>query len=158
MRKKSPYSELLWSAFFRIRTEYGECGKMRIRITPNTVSLNAAETAQKDLQNYKYQGNHCSFSKPPQASTNSMKNDYLKIARTFFTGRSIFSYLSRSTCYNFCTALTKSFKLHFLEIAFYSLKTDQSLHSYSNPVRNNGLWKSFKITFFSVFFFEKRKS
>ena len=24
MRKKSPYSELLWSAFSRIRTEYGE--------------------------------------------------------------------------------------------------------------------------------------
>ena len=38
-----PYSELFWSAFSRIRTEYGEipdilskCGKMRTRITPNT--------------------------------------------------------------------------------------------------------------------------
>ena len=33
LRKKSPYSELFWSAFSRIRTEYG---KMRTRITPNT--------------------------------------------------------------------------------------------------------------------------
>ena len=24
LRKKCPYSELFWSAFFRIRTEYGE--------------------------------------------------------------------------------------------------------------------------------------
>ena len=30
MRKKSPYSELLWSAFSRIRTEYGEI----LRISP----------------------------------------------------------------------------------------------------------------------------
>ena len=38
--KKCPYSELFWPAFSRIRTEYGEnmreCGKIRIRITPNT--------------------------------------------------------------------------------------------------------------------------
>ena len=45
--KKCLYSELFWSAFFRIRTEYGEryvvslrilsdCGKMLTRITPNT--------------------------------------------------------------------------------------------------------------------------
>ena len=43
---KCPYSELFWSAFFRIGTEYGEtpysvpmrenAGKMRTRITPNT--------------------------------------------------------------------------------------------------------------------------
>ena len=43
LRKKCPYSVLLWSAFSRIQTEYSEslriqseCGKMRIRITPNT--------------------------------------------------------------------------------------------------------------------------
>ena len=50
LRKKCSYSELFWSAFSRIRTEYGEilrispylvrmqenAGKMRIRITPNT--------------------------------------------------------------------------------------------------------------------------
>ena len=50
MDEKCPYSELFWSAFSRIRTEYGkihskygvslriqsECGKMRTRITPNT--------------------------------------------------------------------------------------------------------------------------
>ena len=46
LRKKCPYSELFWSAFSRIRTEYewyrvslciqSECGKMRTRITPNT--------------------------------------------------------------------------------------------------------------------------
>ena len=45
LRKKCPYSELLWSAFSRIRTEYGEtlvslriqskCRKMRTRITLN---------------------------------------------------------------------------------------------------------------------------
>ena len=44
--KKCPYSELFWSAFSRIWTEYGEyyvflriqskCGKMRTRLTPNT--------------------------------------------------------------------------------------------------------------------------
>ena len=41
LRKKCPYSELFWSAFSRIRTEYGEilrseCGKTRTRITPHT--------------------------------------------------------------------------------------------------------------------------
>ena len=46
LREKCPYSELFWRAFSRIRTEYGqilrishiqsECGKLRIRITPNT--------------------------------------------------------------------------------------------------------------------------
>ena len=49
LRKKCPYSELLWSAFSRIGTEYREmrsispyfriqskCGKIRTRITPNT--------------------------------------------------------------------------------------------------------------------------
>ena len=43
-RKKCPYSELFWSVFSRIRTEYGysislrihsECGKIRTKITPN---------------------------------------------------------------------------------------------------------------------------
>ena len=49
---------------------------------------------KRDLQNYKYQDvNHGYFSKSLQASTNSMKNDYIKIAHTFFMGRSIFSYL-----------------------------------------------------------------
>ena len=33
LRKKCPYSELCWSAFSHIRTEYG---KIRTRITPNT--------------------------------------------------------------------------------------------------------------------------
>ena len=33
LREKWPYSELFWSVFFRIRTEYGE---IRTRITPNT--------------------------------------------------------------------------------------------------------------------------
>ena len=32
--KKCPYSELFWSAFFRIRTEYGE-----IRISPYSVRM-----------------------------------------------------------------------------------------------------------------------
>ena len=46
LRKKHPYSELFWSVFSRIRTEYREnwvslriqsqCGKMRTRIIPNT--------------------------------------------------------------------------------------------------------------------------
>ena len=46
LHNKCPYSELPWSAFFRIWTEYGdtpyltvfspnECGKMQSRITPN---------------------------------------------------------------------------------------------------------------------------
>ena len=48
LRKKCPYSELFWSAFSRIRTEYGEirsirskCEKMRARITPNTDTFHA---------------------------------------------------------------------------------------------------------------------
>ena len=46
LREKCLYSELFWSVFSRIRTEYGEilvclriqseCGKIRTRITPNT--------------------------------------------------------------------------------------------------------------------------
>ena len=50
VRKKCPYSELFWSAFSRIRTEYGysvslcilsEWGKIRTRITPNTDTSHA---------------------------------------------------------------------------------------------------------------------
>ena len=40
MREKCLYLELFWSAFSRIRTEYG---KMRTRITPNTDTFNAVE-------------------------------------------------------------------------------------------------------------------
>ena len=91
------------------------------------------------LQNYKYQDvNQDYFRKPLQGSKNVMKTNYPKTAHIFFTGRSIFSYFLRLNCYNFCTALTKSVKLHFLEIAFELLKTGQNSHSYSNPVRNNG--------------------
>ena len=32
LRKKCPYSELLWSAFSRIRTEYGEIPEISLRI------------------------------------------------------------------------------------------------------------------------------
>ena len=52
LRERCPYSELFWSAaIFSIRTEYGEifrisplriqseCGKLRTRITPNTVTI-----------------------------------------------------------------------------------------------------------------------
>ena len=42
-----------------------------------------------------------------------------------FTRCSIFSYFLHLNCYNFLTALTKSIKLHFLEIAFQPLKTGQ---------------------------------
>ena len=48
LRKKCPYSELFWSAFSRIRTEYevslriqSECGKMQTRIIPNTDTFHA---------------------------------------------------------------------------------------------------------------------
>ena len=50
LRKKSPHSELFWSAFSRIRTEYGEisavrmrseCRKMWNRINPNTDTFHA---------------------------------------------------------------------------------------------------------------------
>ena len=40
LRENCQYSELFWSAFSRIRIEYGEiqsvCAKMPTRITPNT--------------------------------------------------------------------------------------------------------------------------
>ena len=51
LRKKCLYSELFWSVFSRIRTDYGEiwislriqseCGKISSRITPNTDSFYA---------------------------------------------------------------------------------------------------------------------
>ena len=51
MGKKCPYSELFWSAFSRIQTEYGEIRsispysvrmrEMRTRITPNMDTLHA---------------------------------------------------------------------------------------------------------------------
>ena len=50
-RKKCPYSELFWSAFSRIRTEYGELlrispysvrmQEMRARTTPSTDTFHA---------------------------------------------------------------------------------------------------------------------
>ena len=46
-----------------------------------------------------------------------MKNNYPKAAHTFLTDRSILAYLLRLNCHNFRTALTKSIKLNFLEIA-----------------------------------------
>ena len=55
VRKKCPYSELFWSIFSRIRTEYGysvslrilsECGKKRTRITPNTDTSHAVIIGQ----------------------------------------------------------------------------------------------------------------
>ena len=53
--EKCPYSELFWSAFSRIWTSYGEtlqceCGKMRIRITPNTDTFYAVYFL--DLENF----------------------------------------------------------------------------------------------------------
>ena len=57
LREKCPNSELFWSAFSRIRTEYGEMRsfspysvrmwKMRTRITPNTDTFHA-------VKSYKY--------------------------------------------------------------------------------------------------------
>ena len=45
LRKKCPYSELFWSAFSLIWTEYGgiksECGKIWTRIIPNTKAFHA---------------------------------------------------------------------------------------------------------------------
>ena len=47
LREKYPYSELFWSVFSCIRTEYGEirmqskCRKIRTRITPNTDTFHA---------------------------------------------------------------------------------------------------------------------
>ena len=72
-----------------------------------------------------------------------MKNDYLKTAHTFFTGRLSFSYFLRLSCYNFQTALTRSIKLYFLN----------NSHSCSIPVRNNCPLKIFKsYGFFAMFF------
>ena len=50
LRKKCPHSELFWSAFSRIRTEYRDvgcqtgCGKMWTRIIPNTDTFQAVTT------------------------------------------------------------------------------------------------------------------
>ena len=57
LRKKCLYSELFWSAFSRIRTEYGEislriqseCRKIRTRTTPNLDTLYALYQSNKYL-------------------------------------------------------------------------------------------------------------
>ena len=46
MRKKCPYSELFWSTFFRIRTEYGEI----LRISPYSVRMR--ENADRNKSDY----------------------------------------------------------------------------------------------------------
>ena len=55
LRKKCPYSELFWSVFSRIWTEYEaslriqcECGKIRTRITPNTDTFHAVDLLRID--------------------------------------------------------------------------------------------------------------
>ena len=52
--EKCPYSELFWSVFSSIWTEYGEirsiqskCGKIRTSITPNTDTFYAVNNAMK---------------------------------------------------------------------------------------------------------------
>ena len=54
LREKCPESELFWSAFSRIWTEYGEilciqseCGKMRFGITPNMDTFYAVVITEK---------------------------------------------------------------------------------------------------------------
>ena len=63
LRKKCPYSELFWSAFSRIRTEYreirstslqSECWKIRIRITPNMDTFHAWGSPKIDKMTVKY--------------------------------------------------------------------------------------------------------
>ena len=52
LREKCPYSELFWSAFSRILTEYlieSECGKIRTRITPNMDTFHAVHDFDKCL-------------------------------------------------------------------------------------------------------------
>ena len=44
LRKKSPYSELFWSVFSHIRTDYGEIkSRIRTRITPSTDTFHAVD-------------------------------------------------------------------------------------------------------------------
>ena len=80
LRKKSPYSELFWSAFSRIfpafsliRTEYGEilvsrenAGKVRTRITPNADTFYAVNGRKDKIESiiasmYKTLGVQMSF-------------------------------------------------------------------------------------------------
>ena len=46
LRKKSPYSELFWSAFSRIRTEYGEIRRI------SQYSVRVQENADQDNSEY----------------------------------------------------------------------------------------------------------
>ena len=48
LRKKCPYSELFWSLFFRIRTEYREI----LRISPYSVRMR--ETEDQNNAEYRY--------------------------------------------------------------------------------------------------------
>ena len=47
LRQKCPYSELFWSVFFRILTEYGE---MRLRISPYSVRMR--ENTDQNISEY----------------------------------------------------------------------------------------------------------
>ena len=56
LRKRCPYLELFWSAFSRIRTEYGvslqiqsKCGKIRTGITLNTDTFHVVEFIREFL-------------------------------------------------------------------------------------------------------------
>ena len=52
LRKKCPYSELFWSAFSRIRTEYGEI----LRISPYSVRMQE-NTDQNNSEYGHFSGN-----------------------------------------------------------------------------------------------------
>ena len=47
LRKKCPYSELLWSVSNRIQSE---CGKIQTRITPDTDTFNAVQVVVSEVQ------------------------------------------------------------------------------------------------------------
>ena len=61
MHCKCPYSELFWSAFFRIRTE---CRKIRTRITPNTNTFHAAIVRVVKWNRVVKRNIHCFTSSP----------------------------------------------------------------------------------------------
>ena len=135
LRKKYPYLELFWSAFSRIRTEYGEileCGKMRTRITPNTDTFHAVFgiLSKHFCEVCDYPANVYLF-KVSKRNTRKMCEIYSKL--TTITPETSFRYL-------FLVSLLLN--LNLVIVFFYSLTLSRPMFpSYRNQLVDL-LWKS----------------
>ena len=73
LRKKCPYSDLFWSAFFRIRTEYGEI---------RSISLYSVQIRENADQNNSEYGHFSHSAKDMVSSNNTLSNTGNHILKT----------------------------------------------------------------------------